>query len=122
MPILLETSTPRFAQAVSGPTWIENRWKQLQTVNYISWFKLVLDDFGGFSGRAHFMDDQNHPKSEQKVILHHVSRRDCGSAIRKLNGFGGGLELATWQQWVLECWAVSHVKNLRAPDVVGRTG
>lgn len=27
------------------------------------------------------------------VILHHVSRRDCGSAIRKLNGFGGGLEL-----------------------------
>eukprot|EP00435_Cladocopium_sp_Y103_P028344 s1355_g7.t1 len=26
------------------------------------------------------------------VILHHVSRRDCGSAIRKLNGFGG-LEL-----------------------------
>jgi len=28
------------------------------------------------------------------VILHHVSRHDCGSAIRKLNGFGAaGLEL-----------------------------
>lgn len=45
-----------------------------------------------------------------KVILHHVSRRDCGSAIRKLNGFGAaGLELASWQH--CGCLETGHVTS-----------
>ena len=111
--------------ALSLPNWIlERGWRETNCVIFLSRSRVIGSRVLGLC----WIDLLWWPVVRDKhiwaeVILHHVSRRDCGSAIRKLNGFGGGLELAYWQQLtcvhVILCSSSYSTETLAMGDTAG---